>query len=184
QINALEPDMEKLTDEQLRAKTDEYRQRYQNGETLDQLLPEAFATAREASRRVLSMRHFDVQLIGGMALHEGCIAEMRTGEGKTRVATLPTYLHALTGKGVHVATVNDYLASRDAAWMKPVYEFLGMTVGVIQAMQPPVVKREAYAADITDRKSAVEVRRVLVRSRGALVKVRLWLRPCLPICTL
>jgi preprotein translocase, SecA subunit len=149
QINALEPDMEKLTDEQLRAKTDEYRQRYQNGETLDQLLPEAFATAREASRRVLSMRHFDVQLIGGMALHEGCIAEMRTGEGKTLVATLPTYLHALTGKGVHVVTVNDYLASRDAAWMKPVYEFLGMTVGVIQSMQPPVVKREAYAADIT-----------------------------------
>ena len=149
QINALEPDMEKLTDEQLRAKTDEYRQRYQNGETLDQLLPEAFATAREASRRVLSMRHFDVQLIGGMALHEGCIAEMRTGEGKTLVATLPTYLHALTGKGVHVVTVNDHLASRDAAWMKPVYEFLGMTVGVIQSMQPPVVKREAYAADIT-----------------------------------
>src|SRR5690606_415898 len=149
QINALEPDMEKLTDEQLRAKTDEYRQRYQNGETLDQLLPEAFATAREASRRVLSMRHFDVQLIGGMALHEGCIAEMRTGEGKTLVATLPTYLHALTGKGVHVVTVNDYLASRDAAWMKPVYEFLGMTGGVIQSMQPPVVKREAYAADIT-----------------------------------
>jgi preprotein translocase subunit SecA len=148
-INALEPDMEKLTDEQLRAKTDEYRQRYQQGETVDQLLPEAFATVREASRRVLSMRHFDVQLIGGMALHEGCIAEMRTGEGKTLVATLPSYLHALTGKGVHVITVNDYLASRDAAWMAPVYEFLGMKVGVIQSMQPSALKREAYAADIT-----------------------------------
>ena len=113
-INALEPDLEKLSDEQLRAKTDEFRQRVQDGETLDQLLPEAFAVAREASRRVLGMRHFDVQLIGGMVLHEGKIAEMRTGEGKTLVATLFCYLNALPGKGVHVVTVNDYLARRDA----------------------------------------------------------------------
>lgn len=148
-INTLEPDMQKLSDEQLRAKTDEFRERYKKGETLDQLLPEAFAVVREAGRRVLGMRHFDVQLIGGMTLHEGRIAEMRTGEGKTLVSTLPSYLHALAGKGVHVVTVNDYLASRDANWMKPLYEFLGMSVGVIQSMQPSTVKREAYAADIT-----------------------------------
>ncbi len=148
-INALEPDMQKLSDEQLKAKTTEFRERYQKGETLDQLLPEAFATVREAGRRVLGMRHFDVQLIGGMSLHEGRIAEMRTGEGKTLVSTLPSYLHALAGKGVHVVTVNDYLASRDANWMKPLYEFLGMSVGVIQSMQPSAVKREAYASDVT-----------------------------------
>ena len=148
-INALEPDMQALSDEQLKGKTVEFRERYQKGETLDQLLPEAFATVREAGRRVMGMRHFDVQLIGGMTLHEGRIAEMRTGEGKTLVSTLPSYLHALTGKGVHVVTVNDYLASRDAEWMRPLYEFLGMTVGVIQSMQPQTVKRAAYAADVT-----------------------------------
>lgn len=148
-INALEPDMQKLSDEQLKAKTAEFRERYQKGETLDQLLPEAFATVREAGRRVLGMRHFDVQMIGGMTLHEGRIAEMRTGEGKTLVSTLPSYLHALAGKGVHIVTVNDYLASRDANWMMPLYEFLGMTVGVIQSMQPQAVKRAAYAADVT-----------------------------------
>jgi preprotein translocase subunit SecA len=148
-INALEPDMQKLSDEQLKAKTAEFRERYQKGETLDQLLPEAFATVREAGRRALGMRHFDVQMIGGMTLHEGRIAEMRTGEGKTLVSTLPSYLHALTGKGVHIVTVNDYLASRDANWMTPLYEFLGMTVGVIQSMQPQAVKRAAYAADVT-----------------------------------
>jgi len=148
-INALEPDMEKLSDEQLKAKTTEFRERYQKGETLDQLLPEAFATVREAGRRVLRMRHFDVQMIGGMTLHEVRIAEMRTGEGKTLVSTLPSYLHALAGKGVHIVTVNDYLASRDANWMMPLYEFLGMTVGVIQSMQPQAVKRAAYAADVT-----------------------------------
>lgn len=148
-INALEPDMQKLSDEQLKAKTTEFRERFQQGETLDQLLPEAFATVREAGRRVLGMRHFDVQLIGGMTLHEGRIAEMRTGEGKTLVSTLPSYLHALAGKGVHIVTVNDYLASRDANWMMPLYEFLGMTVGVIQSMQPQAVKRAAYAADVT-----------------------------------
>src|SRR5690606_15011778 len=148
-INALEPEMQKLSDEQLKAKTLEFRERYNNGETLDHLLPEAFATVREASKRVLNMRHFDVQMIGGMSLHEGRIAEMRTGEGKTLVSTLPSYLHALTGKGVHIVTVNDYLASRDANWMMPLYEFLGMTVGVIQSMQPAAVKRAAYAADVT-----------------------------------
>ncbi|HSX51268.1 MAG TPA: preprotein translocase subunit SecA [Cellvibrio sp.] len=148
-INALESDMQKLSDEQLKGKTAEFRERFQKGETLDQLLPEAFATVREAGRRVLGMRHFDVQLIGGMTLHEGRIAEMRTGEGKTLVSTLPSYLHALAGKGVHVVTVNDYLASRDANWMMPLYEFLGMSVGVIQSMQPQTVKRAAYAADVT-----------------------------------
>ncbi len=148
-INALEPDMQKLSDEQLKAKTTEFRERYQKGETLDQLLPEAFATVREAGRRALGMRHFDVQMIGGMTLHEGRIAEMRTGEGKTLVSTLPSYLHALTGRGVHIVTVNDYLASRDASWMTPIYEFLGMSVGVIQSMQPQAVKRAAYAADVT-----------------------------------
>lgn len=148
-INALEPDMQKLSDEQLKAKTTELRERYQKGETLDQLLPEAFATVREAGLRVLGMRHFDVQMIGGMTLHEGRIAEMRTGEGKTLVSTLPSYLHALAGKGVHIVTVNDYLASRDANWMMPLYEFLGMSVGVIQSMQPQAVKRAAYASDVT-----------------------------------
>lgn len=149
QINALEPSMQALSDEQLKAKTQEFRDRYQKGETLDALLPEAFATVREASRRVMNMRHFDVQMIGGMTLHEGRIAEMRTGEGKTLVSTLPSYLHALAGKGVHVVTVNDYLANRDANWMRPVYEFLGMSVGVILSMQPSEVKRQAYLCDIT-----------------------------------
>ncbi len=149
QINALEGDMEKLTDEQLRAKTAEFRQRLADGATLDQLLPEAFAAVREASRRTLGLRHFDVQMIGGITLHEGRIAEMRTGEGKTLVATAPCYLRALAGKGVHVVTVNDYLASRDAAWMAPIYELLGMRVGVIQSMQPSDEKRDAYAADVT-----------------------------------
>lgn len=148
-INAFEPEMQKLSDEQLKAKTIEFRERYSKGETLDDLLPEAFATVREASKRALGMRHFDVQMIGGMTLHEGRIAEMRTGEGKTLVSTLPSYLHALAGRGVHIVTVNDYLASRDANWMMPLYEFLGMTVGVIQSMQPAAVKRAAYAADVT-----------------------------------
>ena len=148
-INALEPDMKKLSDEQLKAKTTEFRERFTKGETLDQLLPEAFAVVREAGQRALGMRHFDVQLIGGMTLHEGRIAEMRTGEGKTLVSTLPAYLHALAGKGVHIVTVNDYLAGRDANWMRPIYDLLGMTVGVIQSMQPSQLKREAYAADIT-----------------------------------
>ena len=148
-VNALEEHMLALSDEQLRAKTVEFRERLAKGETLDQLLPEAFAVAREAGKRVMGMRHFDVQLIGGMTLHEGRIAEMRTGEGKTLVATLAVYLNALEGKGVHVVTVNDYLARRDANWMRPLYEFLGLTVGVVTPFQPPEEKRAAYAADIT-----------------------------------
>ncbi|KXJ51381.1 MAG: preprotein translocase subunit SecA [Neptuniibacter sp. Phe_28] len=148
-INALEVDLEKLTDEELAAKTVEFRQRLDEGADLDQLLPEAFAVVREASKRVMGMRHFDVQLIGGMTLHDGKVAEMRTGEGKTLVATLAVYLNALTGLGVHVVTVNDYLASRDAEWMRPLYEALGLTVGVALSGQDPATKRAAYAADIT-----------------------------------
>ncbi|MCF6754770.1 preprotein translocase subunit SecA [Pseudomonas stutzeri] len=148
-VNALEEQMLSLTDEQLRAKTEEFKARLEKGETLDQILPEAFAVCREAGKRVMGMRHFDVQLIGGMTLHEGRIAEMRTGEGKTLVATLAVYLNALAGKGVHVVTVNDYLARRDANWMRPLYEFLGLSVGIVTPFQPPEEKRAAYAADIT-----------------------------------
>ncbi|WPC04276.1 preprotein translocase subunit SecA [Pseudomonas benzenivorans] len=148
-INAFEEQMLALSDEQLRAKTDEFKTRLAQGETLDQLLAEAFAVAREAGKRVMGMRHFDVQLIGGMTLHEGKIAEMRTGEGKTLVATLAVYLNALSGKGVHVVTVNDYLARRDANWMRPLYEFLGLSVGIVTPFMPPEEKRAAYAADIT-----------------------------------
>ncbi|MAZ66329.1 MAG: preprotein translocase subunit SecA, partial [Kangiellaceae bacterium] len=149
QINALEPEFEKLTDDELRAKTDEYKKRLSEGESLDALLPEAFATVREASKRTLGMRHFDVQLIGGKTLHKGRIAEMRTGEGKTLMSTLPAYLNALSGKGVHIVTVNDYLASRDANWMRPIYEMLGLTVGINLPGMPPQEKQKAYAADIT-----------------------------------
>ncbi|AEF23518.1 MULTISPECIES: preprotein translocase subunit SecA [Pseudomonas] len=148
-VNAFEEQMLALSDEQLRAKTEEFKARLAKGETLDQLLPEAFAVAREAGKRVMGMRHFDVQLIGGMTLHEGKIAEMRTGEGKTLVGTLAVYLNALEGKGVHVVTVNDYLARRDANWMRPLYEFLGLTVGIVTPFMPPEEKRAAYAADIT-----------------------------------
>jgi len=148
-VNAFEEKMVALSDEQLRGKTAEFKERLAKGETLDQLLPEAFAVAREAGKRVMGMRHFDVQLIGGMTLHEGMIAEMRTGEGKTLVGTLAVYLNALSGKGVHVVTVNDYLARRDANWMRPLYEFLGLNVGIVSAFQPPEEKRAAYAADIT-----------------------------------
>ncbi len=148
-VNALEEQMLSLSDEQLRSKTEEFKARLEKGETLDQILPEAFAVCREAGKRVMGMRHFDVQLIGGMTLHEGRIAEMRTGEGKTLVATLAVYLNALAGKGVHVVTVNDYLARRDANWMRPLYEFLGLTVGIVTPFQPPEEKRAAYAADIT-----------------------------------
>src|SRR3954454_6514258 len=149
EINALEPTIQTLSDEQLRAKTAEFRQRLASGETLDDLLPEAFAVVREAGLRTLNMRHFDVQLIGGAVLHEGKIAEMRTGEGKTLMATLGAYLNALPGEGVHIVTVNEYLAQRDAAWMRPLYNFLGLTVGVIKNAQSPPEKREAYACDIT-----------------------------------
>ena len=148
-INALEPAMQALSDEALKAKTQEFRARHAQGENLDELLPEAFAVVREAARRQLGMRHFDVQLIGGMTLHRGKIAEMRTGEGKTLVATLAVYLNAIPARGVHLVTVNDYLAQRDADWMRPVYEALDMHVGVVLVGQDPAVKRDAYAADIT-----------------------------------
>ena len=148
-INALEPAMEKLSDAELKAKTPEFRERLANGATLDDLLVEAFAVCREASKRVLKMRPFDVQLIGGMALHHGKIAEMGTGEGKTLVATLPAYLNALSGNGVHVVTVNDYLAERDAGWMGRLYSWLGLTTGINLSQMPHEDKQAAYAADIT-----------------------------------
>ncbi|HXI31087.1 MAG TPA: DEAD/DEAH box helicase, partial [Vicinamibacterales bacterium] len=149
QVNALEGSVQSLTDEQLRRKTTEFRERFASGEALDELMPEVFAVVREAGRRVLNMRHFDVQLIGGAVLHKGKIAEMKTGEGKTLVATLPAYLNALEGKGVHVVTVNDYLARRDSEWMGKIYRFLGMTVGVIQHDLNDADRQVAYNADIT-----------------------------------
>jgi len=149
QIGAFEPEMESSSDAELRQLADELRERAHNGESLDDLLPETFALVREAGRRSLGMRHFDVQLIGGMVLHDGSIAEMKTGEGKTLVATLPIVLNSLAGRGVHLVTVNDYLARRDAMWMKPIYDMLGVSVGVLQNMQPYEEKRDAYAADVT-----------------------------------
>ena len=149
QVNALEPEVAGLTDEELRGRTDQFRKRLADGETLDSLIPEVFATVREAGKRTLAMRHFDVQLIGGLVLHQGKITEMRTGEGKTLVATLAAYLNALTSRGVHIVTVNEYLARRDAGWMGKLYEFLGMTTGVVVPGQSPEEKRAAYAADIT-----------------------------------
>ena len=146
-INGLEASFQSLTDDDLKAKTDEFRSRLEQGETLDDLLNEAFAAMREASVRALGMRHYDVQLIGGMVLHQGQISEMRTGEGKTLMATLPAYLNALAGS-VHVVTVNDYLASRDAEWMAKVYNFMGLTVGVIGSGQAQEVKQAAYNNDI------------------------------------
>lgn len=148
-INRMEPDMEKLSDSELQAKTDEFRARLKKGEVLESLIPEAFAVVREASKRVFGMRHFDVQLLGGMVLNDRCIAEMRTGEGKTLTATLPAYLNALSGRGVHVVTVNDYLAQRDAENNRPLFEFLGLSVGINLPGMPAPAKREAYAADIT-----------------------------------
>ncbi len=148
-INELEPQIKTLSDEALAAKTVEFRERLANGAPLDDLLVEAFAVCRDAARRTLNMRHFDVQLIGGLVLHEGKVAEMRTGEGKTLVATLPVYLNALEGKGVHLVTVNDYLAKRDAEWMGPIYKFLGLSVGIIQHFLPPPERRAAYASDVT-----------------------------------
>ena len=148
-INALEPAMQALSDEQLRAKTVEFRERLAQGAILDSLLEEAFAVVREAAKRVLGQRHYDVQLVGGMILHRGGIAEMRTGEGKTLVATAPVYLNALESKGVHVITVNDYLAQRDSEWMGQVYRFLGLTVGVIVHGLSQNQRQEAYGSDIT-----------------------------------
>ncbi|MDX1818065.1 MAG: preprotein translocase subunit SecA, partial [Marinobacter sp.] len=148
-INELEEQFGNFSDTELQGKTAEFQRRIADGENLDAILPEAFATVREASRRVMGMRHYDVQLIGGITLHEGRIAEMKTGEGKTLVATASVYLNALAGKGVHVVTVNDYLARRDAEWMGKLYRFLGLQVGVVVAGQSPEEKRAAYQADIT-----------------------------------
>ena len=148
-INALEPEIERLSDADLKHRTVEFREQLANGRDVDDLLVPAFATVREAARRTLGQRHFDVQLMGGMVLHEGKIAEMKTGEGKTLVATLPVYLNALTGKGVHVVTVNDYLARRDSEWMGQIYRFLGLDVGVILHDLPQDVRRAAYSSDVT-----------------------------------
>ena len=148
-INELEPEMEKLSDSELTAKTAYFKEQLANGKTLDEILPEAFAVVREAAKRVLGMRHFDVQLIGGIILHQGRIAEMKTGEGKTLVATLPVYLNALTGEGVHVITVNDYLAKRDSEWMGNLYRFLGLSVGLVISGMKPAEKQAAYACDVT-----------------------------------
>ena len=149
EINGLEPSLLSLSDTSLRAKTEEFKERLAKGETLDDILPEAFAVVREASKRVLGMRHFDVQMIGGIVLHRGNIAEMRTGEGKTLVATLPVYLNALSGKGVHVVTVNDYLAKRDSEWMGRLYNFLGLSTGLIVAGLDYDQRKQSYGADIT-----------------------------------
>src|SRR5215217_4285291 len=148
-INTWEPELELLEDDELRQQADDLRERARNGESLDDLLPETFALVREVSRRQMGMRHFDVQMIGGMVLHSGAIAEMKTGEGKTLTATVAVVLNALAGEGVHVVTVNDYLARRDAEWMSPIYTALGLSIGVLQNMQPYEEKRAAYAADIT-----------------------------------
>ncbi len=148
-IESLRPEMQALTDAELKAKTQEYKKRLGEGETLDDLLPEAYATVREAARRVLNMEHYRVQLIGGIILHQGRISEMKTGEGKTLVSTLPAYLNALEGRGVHIVTVNDYLAKRDAEWMGQVHEFLGLTVGVVLNSMKAAERRAAYGCDNT-----------------------------------
>ena len=148
-VNAIEPEIKRLTDDELKAKTPEFKSRLAKGEMLDDLLVEAFAVVREAALRVLGQRHYDVQIMGGAALHRGNIAEMKTGEGKTLVATLPSYLNALAGRGVHVVTTNDYLAKRDAEWMGRVHRFLGLEVGVILASMNPAQRKVAYSADIT-----------------------------------
>ncbi|MBW2166223.1 MAG: DEAD/DEAH box helicase [Deltaproteobacteria bacterium] len=148
-INKLEPELKAMSDEQLRSRTSIFKERIEKGEPLDSILPEAFATVREASVRTLKMRHFDVQLIGGIVLHQGMIAEMKTGEGKTLASTLPAYLNTLSGKGTHIITVNDYLARRDKEWMGQVYNFLGLTVGSILSGMDDAERKEAYGADIT-----------------------------------
>ena len=149
-VLSLEDEYKQLTDEQLKNKTNEFKERYNNGETLDSLLPEAFAACREAGDRVLGMRHFPVQILGGIVLHQGRISEMKTGEGKTLVATLPAYLNAISGKGVHIVTVNDYLAKRDSEWMGKLYRFMGLSVGLIIHGMTNEDKRAAYNADITN----------------------------------
>ena len=148
-VNSFEEEFQALNDDELKAKTAEFRQRFDSGESLESILPQAFAVVREAGKRVMRMRHFDVQMVGGIVLNEGSISEMRTGEGKTLMSTLPAYLNGLTGKGVHVVTVNEYLAERDANWMRPLYEFLGLSVGIIKSNQNPEEKKAAYNSSIT-----------------------------------
>ncbi|MGH2738333.1 MAG: preprotein translocase subunit SecA, partial [Actinomycetota bacterium] len=148
-VNTFEPEVEDLSDGELAGRTDELKRRLKDGQALDDLLPEAFAVVREAARRTLGQRHFDVQVTGATSLHQGNIAEMKTGEGKTLVSTMPAYLNALTGEGVHVVTVNDYLAKRDSEWMGPIFRLLGVSVGLIQSEMTPVQRRPAYSADIT-----------------------------------
>ena len=166
-INALEVELSQLTDEQLRARTDEFRKQLADGKSLDDILVPAFATVREAGKRTLGQRHFDVQMIGGMVLHEGKISEMKTGEGKTLVATLPVYLNALTGRGVHVVTVNDYLAKRDAEWMGQIYKFLGLTVGVIVHGLDDAERKKQYDCDVTLRHQQRTRLRLSARQRGS-----------------
>jgi len=149
EINALEDELSELSDQDLQSKTDELRSQYEESGSFDDILSEAFAIVREASKRTLGLRHYDVQLIGGITLHEGKISEMKTGEGKTLVSTLPAYLNALSGRSVHIITVNEYLAERDADWMRPIYEFLGLTVGCIKSNQNPAERKAAYEAHIT-----------------------------------
>ena len=165
EINKLEPSIAKLSDAELKAKTAEFKQKLENGATLDDILVEAFATCREAGKRALRMRHYDVQMIGGMVLHKGMIAEMRTGEGKTLVATLACYLNALEGKGVHVVTVNDYLARRDSEWMGKLYGFLGLSTGVVVNQQQDREKRDAYRSDITYGQTSVLKARAWAKRR-------------------
>ncbi|MGH2682947.1 MAG: preprotein translocase subunit SecA, partial [Actinomycetota bacterium] len=148
-VNSFEDELAELSDEELRGKTEEFRRRLADGESLDDLLPEAFACVREAAKRTIGQRHFNVQVMGATALHQGLIAEMKTGEGKTLVSTMPAYLNALSGEGVHMVTVNDYLAKRDSEWMGPIFRLLGLSVGLIQAQMRPEERRPAYAADIT-----------------------------------
>ncbi|MGH2696448.1 MAG: preprotein translocase subunit SecA, partial [Actinomycetota bacterium] len=148
-VNTFEPEVEDLSDGELAGRTDELKRRLKDGQALDDLLPEAFAVVREAARRTLGQRHFDVQVMGATSLHQGNIAEMKTGEGKTLVSTMPAYLNALTGEGVHIVTVNDYLAKRDSEWMGPIFRLLGVSVGLIQSEMTPVQRRPAYSADIT-----------------------------------
>lgn len=171
-INAMEPEMEKLSDEELKGKTAEFRARLEKGEVLENLIPEAFAVVREASKRVFGMRHFDVQLLGGMVLNERCIAEMRTGEGKTLTATLPAYLNALTGKGVHVVTVNDYLAQRDAENNRPLFEFLGLTVGInLPGMPAPASAKLTQLTSLTVRTTNTALTTCATTWRSALKNV-------------
>ncbi|PKN88613.1 MAG: hypothetical protein CVU45_07775, partial [Chloroflexi bacterium HGW-Chloroflexi-7] len=169
-INSYEAAFEALSDEQLKAKTDEFKARLEDGETLDDLLPEAFAVVREAGKRTIGLRHYDIQMIGGMTLHKGRIAEMRTGEGKTLVGTLPVYLNAITGRGVHVVTVNDYLSRRDARWMAPIYQFLGLSVGVLQMATRTENGKKAFLIDLSKENAREDLHQLNLVDRAEAYK--------------